>query len=292
MAENKLYDYSPITERPKIVWPEGKKVAFYVGLNVEHFRVDVPGGSEAPASAVPDPLSYAQRDYGNRVGIWRIIELFDEVGLRSSAITNSEVCLHYPQIIRAGVERNWCWVGHGLTNSLPHQGYSEAEEAKLLDLIIEHFDSVGVTPNGWLGPAMTETFNTPRLLHARGFSYLLDWICDDRPFDLNIPGMVSVPYNATVNDIGFFRAGGVPGGAYVEAVLDQFEVLLEEGGGVVSLPVHPFVLGQPYRFKHLATVIREITSHEDVWVATSEDIANHFLEHYSTCAGGEPIDGR
>ena len=283
MAENKLYDYSPITERPPIQWPGGKKLAFYIGLNIEHFRIDILDSGFRVADAPPDPLIYAQRDYGNRVGIWRMIELFDEVGLRGSAITNSEVCLHYPQIIEAGKQRDWCWIGHGLTNTLKHSGLSEEEEVKVLDTIIESFASVGVQPKGWLGPGLTETFNTPQLLKERGFTYDLDWICDDRPFDLNVPGLVSVPYTGNINDVGFFAAG-VTGSAYAEAVMDQFEVLLAEGGNVMSLPIHPFVVGQPYRFKSFARVIREICSHQDVWVTTSEDIANHYLDNYSQAA--------
>lgn len=268
-----LYDYSPRTEREPIAWPDGKKLAFYVGLNIEHFHVELP---QPGAFGTPDPMSHGLRDYGNRVGIWRLIELFDEVGLRASAITNSEVVPNYPQIIEAGLERDWSWIGHGLTNSILHSGYSEEEETVVLDQIMAHFASAGIQPKGWLGPALTETFNTPRLLQERGFEYLLDWNADDRPFHLNVPGMVEVPYSLTVNDISLFGGNGVAGSTYEEMVLDQFEVLLSEGGNVMALPIHPFVVGQPYRFKHFAKAIREITSHPDVWVTTSEDIATHF----------------
>ena len=276
MTKNELYDYSPITERGGVEWPEGKKLAFYVGLNIEHFHVDKLAQG-AIAQTAPDPISFGKRDYGNRVGIWRLIELFDEVGLRASAITNSEVCTYYPNIIEAGKARGWSWIGHGLTNSVMHTGYTEAEEIAVLDQIVSSFAALGVTPRGWLGPGLTETFNTPRLLRERGFTYLLDWCVDDVPFELNIPGMLSVPYSLNVNDISMFESTTLTGSAYAEMVLDQFEVLLSEGGRVMALPIHPFVVAQPYRFKHFAKVIREITAHPDVWVTTSEDIADHFL---------------
>ncbi|MDR1825439.1 MAG: polysaccharide deacetylase family protein [Bifidobacteriaceae bacterium] len=276
--DNTLYDYSPITERPPIEWPGGKKLAFYVGLNIEHFHIDKPATSSSSVTAgfVPDPMNHGWRDYGTRVGIWRMMKLFDEVGLRASAITNSEVCTHYPQIIEAAVARNWAWIAHGQTNSIMQANMDEATEVAFLDQLFAHFDAVlPARPKGWLGPALTETFNTPRLLQERGVQYLLDWNADDRPFRLNQPGLIEIPYGIDINDIQVFVGKAVTGSAYEEMVLDHFEVMLAEGGGVMALPVHPFVVGQPYRFKHFANVIRTITSHPDVWVTTTDDIAAH-----------------
>ena len=107
--ENGLYDYSPIVEREPIHWPGGARVAFYVGLNIEHFHLDRPSTSliDTTASLVPDALNYGWRDYGNRVGIWRLIEGLDRHGIRASVLLNSDVCERYPQIIEAGRRRNW-----------------------------------------------------------------------------------------------------------------------------------------------------------------------------------------
>ena len=204
MSTNELYGYVPITEREPVPWPDGKRIAFYVGLNIEHFRVELPVAGSI-AQCPPDPLSHGYRDYGNRVGIWRLIDLFDEVGLRPSAITSSEVCQHYPQIVEAGVARDWAWVAHGKTNSILHTGMEEEEEATFLDEMFAMYDAVlPARPKGWFGPGLTETFHTPRLLQERGLTYLLDWVADDRPFELNLPGMLSVPYNLDVNDYPFF----------------------------------------------------------------------------------------
>ncbi|THG33306.1 polysaccharide deacetylase family protein [Naasia lichenicola] len=278
--ENDLYSYSPITEREPIVWPEGKKIAFYLGLNIEHFHVGVPATSSSPLTAgfSPDPMNHGWRDYGTRAGIWRMIDLLDEVGLRASAITNSEVLTAYPQIVEAAVERDWAWIAHGQTNSILHTGMGEEEEAAFLETMMATWDAhLPARPQGWLGPALTETFATPRLLQERGVKYLLDWTADDRPFALNVPGMISVPYSMDVNDIGLFVGKATTGSQYEEMVMDQFEVLLSEGGNVMALPVHPFVVGQPFRFKYLSRVLKAITSHPDVWVTTSTDIADHFL---------------
>jgi hypothetical protein len=286
-VDNELYSYSPIVEREPMTFPGGARVAFYVGLNIEHFRVGVPGTSIQPSNNafVPDPLNHGWRDYGPRVGIWRMIDLFDETGIRPSAIINSDACLAYPKIISAGVERGWDWVAHGQTNSVLEVGMSEDDEAAYLDGMLETLDdALPARPTGWLGPALTETFATPRLLRERNFRYLLDWCCDDRPFALNIPGLISVPYSLEINDIGLFVGKNTTGSAYEEIVVSQLEQLLDEGGGVMALPVHPFVVGQPFRFKFLARILRRIAATEGVWITTSTDIANLFLGEQAASA--------
>ena len=275
--ENSLYDYSPIIERRPFALPGGARLAFYVGLNLEHFTIDGGGAAVAARTAglVPDPLNYGWRDYGLRVGVWRMAELFTELGIRPTAILNSDVCLHYPQLIEHGLASGWDWVAHGETNARLQSGLEIDEERDLLRRMVGVLDEhLGTRPRGWLGPAMTETFNTPALLRELGFDYLLDWCSDDRPFDLNVPGMVSVPYSVDLNDLGIFGQRTVSGSAYEEMVLDQFEMMLEEGGGVMALPLHPFVTGQPFRFKHLRTVLRTIASTEGVWMTTATEIAD------------------
>jgi peptidoglycan/xylan/chitin deacetylase (PgdA/CDA1 family) len=276
-VDNDLYTYQPISERSPLTLPAGKKLAFYVGLNIEHFHVDVPSRSRQ----APDPMGHGQRDYGTRVGIWRLVDLFDEVGVRASAITNSEVCTHYPQIVEAGVERDWAWIAHGQTNSRMESGMSLEEEEPFLEEMIATLDAaLPARPTGWLGPGLSETFETPRILSKYGFTYLLDWCCDDQPFSLAKHGLVSVPYSLEVNDISMWMKSLLAGPDYERIVLDQFEVLLEDAqrtAMVMALPIHTFVVGQPYLFKYLRRVLREICGHPDVWVCTSDDIAAHYL---------------
>jgi allantoinase len=189
--EVELFEYSPITQREPIRWPGDARVAFYVGLNIEHFYADRPSTSlnEGTASLVPDPLNYGWRDYGPRVGIWRMIESFDRHGIRPSALLNSDVCGRYPQIIEAGRERGWAWVAHGKTNSVLHSGMSIVEEREFLSDVVETIEqATGQRPRGWLGPGLTETFETPGLLAALGLSYVLDWTNDDQPYPLNCQG--------------------------------------------------------------------------------------------------------
>lgn len=282
--DQQLYRYSPIVERDPLRWPDGKRVAFYLGLNIEHFRLDVPATSTAPATVglTPDPMNYGWRDYGVRVGIWRLIDLLDRLEMPASVNLNSDVCHHYPQIIEAGVQRGWAWLGHGKTNSTLQSGMElDAERAYLQEMTAVIEQATGSRPIGWLGPALTETFNTPALLAELGYRYLLDWCNDDQPFALNVEGLISVPYSVEVNDITLFVGRNLSGEDYVRAVLDTLDQLVADSGPdsgrVMALPVHPFVVNQPSRHRYLARALEEIRSRDEVWVTTSDAIAEHFL---------------
>ncbi|MEU4392644.1 polysaccharide deacetylase family protein [Kribbella sp. NPDC023855] len=274
-----LFDYSPIVERPRLSWPDGKRVAFYVGLNVETFLPDRPSTSIWPLELSPDPLNAGWRDYGARVGIWRTIDILDKYGVRASTLLNSLVAEKNPQIIKAGVERDWAWLAHGSTNSILHTGLEPAEEREVLAEIVNTIESAtGRRPKGWMGPALTETANTPALLAELGLSYVLDWTNDDQPYHLNVPGMLSVPYTVELNDLGLFLRG-LTGPDFLQMVKDQYDVLradAEHNGRVMALALHPFVIGQPFRAKYLDLALEYITSQPDVWLTTSDEIADHY----------------
>jgi allantoinase len=281
-VENELFDYSPITERPPIRWPGGARVAFYIGLNVEHFLIDRPSTSlnEATAGLVPDPLNYGWRDYGVRVGIWRTIQSLDRQGMRASALLNSDVATRYPQIIEAGQERDWAWLGHGRTNSILQAGMSRDQERGYLTEVVDAIaDATGQRPRGWLGPALSETFQTPALLAELGLRYLLDWTNDDQPYRLNVPGMLSVPYTVELNDLGLFLFRNVSGPEFVQIVKDQFEQLYadaEHSGRVMALALHPFVTGQAFRRKYLDQALAYLAAQPGIWLTTSDEIAEHY----------------
>lgn len=279
---NELFEYSPIPQRPALTWPGGARVAFYVGLNVEHFHVDQPSTSlnAGTASLVPDALNHGWRDYGARVGFWRLAEIFDRHGIRASVLLNSEVVEQYPQIIEAGVQRDWAWLAHGKTNSTLHTGYEPDQERAILTDIVDTIEKgTGTRPQGWMGPGLTETFHTPRLLSELGLSYVLDWTNDDQPYPLKVPGMLSVPYTVELNDLGIFTTHGWTGPDFVQALKDQFDVLYAESatsGRVMSLALHPFVIGQAFRAKYLDEALSYIAGHDGVWLTTSDDIAAHY----------------
>jgi peptidoglycan/xylan/chitin deacetylase (PgdA/CDA1 family) len=282
--ENTLYNYSPIVDRPRLVWPNGKRVAFYVGLNVEHFEIGKPSTSiwEATAALAPDPLNHGWRDYGMRVGIWRMIESFDKYRIRPSVLLNSDVAARYPQVIEAGKARNWAWLAHGKTNSMLHTGMAPDEERRFLKEITETIaNATGQRPKGWMGPGLTETFETPKILKELGYAYVLDWTADDQPFALNVPGLLSVPYSVELNDLGLFGAKGMTGDEFYCAVVDQFDQLYADGaqtGRVMALALHPFATGQAFRAKYLDKALEHIASHDGVWLTTSDDIADFYAQ--------------
>jgi allantoinase len=280
-TENQLFDYSPITERPPITWPGGARVAFYVGLNIEHFLIDRPSTSIWPGTAdlVPDALNYGWRDYGSRVGIWRTTESLDRHGIRASVLLNSDVAAHYPQIIKAGLDRDWAWLAHGRTNSILHADMTRDEERRFLTDVVDTIaTATGRRPHGWMGPGLTETFNTPELLAELGLSYVLDWTNDDQPYKLNVPGMFSVPYTVELNDLGLFGKG-TTGPEFLQIVKDQYEQLhadSEHSGRVMALALHPFVTGQAFRAKYLDQALEFLAAQPDIWLTTSDEIADHY----------------
>lgn len=280
-SANELFAYSPITERPAIRWPGDARVAVYIGLNVEHFRIGQPSTSIWPGTAelVPDPLNHGWRDYGPRVGIWRVTEILDRHGVRASVLLNSDVAHHNPQIIKAGVERNWAWLAHGRTNSVLHTGLTRDEEREVLaDVVGTIATATGQQPRGWLGPGLTETFATPALLAELGLTYVLDWTNDDQPYALNVPGMLSVPYTVELNDLGLF-ANGITGPEFVRIVRDQYDQLRADAQGsgrVLALALHPFVIGQAFRAKYLDEALAYLAAQPDAWLTTSDDIAEHY----------------
>ena len=283
--DNRLYDYSAIVDRPRLTLPDGARVAFWIGLNVEHYEVDRPSTSifAGTAALQPDPLNYGWRDYGPRVGIWRTIDVLDKHDLRASVLLNADVCQRYPRIIEEGNKRRWAWLAHGKNNSIFEAGMSVDEERSYLTDVVQTIErDTGSRPRGWLGPALTETFNTPELLAELGLSYVLDWCSDDQPFPLNVKAgrMISVPYSIEMNDVSLFVGKSLSGADFAQMVMDQFDVLYEEGAHsarVMCLALHPFIVNQPFRHKYLDRALAYIAGHEGVWRATSDEIADWYF---------------
>lgn len=277
------FTYRPITERTPLTWPNGARVAAYIGLNVEHFHVDRPSTSIWPGTAdlVPDALNYGWRDYGPRVGIWRVADILDRHGVRASVLLNAEAAENYPQIVKAGLDRDWTWLAHGRTNSALHAGMGRDEErAELTEIVDTIAEATGRRPRGWMGPGLTETFETPALLAELGLQYVLDWTNDDQPYPLTVPPMISVPYTVELNDLGLFVGKGTTGPQFVQIVKDQYEQLRADatnGGRVLAIALHPFVIGQAFRARYLDEALGWLAAQPDIWLTTSDEIAAHYL---------------
>jgi peptidoglycan/xylan/chitin deacetylase (PgdA/CDA1 family) len=276
------YPYSPITRRPDYDWPDGKRLAVYVGLNLEWFAFGEGLGAElAPGGPQPDVLNYAWRDYGNRVGVFRIAELFGELDWPVSLLANSEMVRHAPQAIEAF--QNVEIVGHGRTNSERQGTLSEAEERALIAETTDTLETFSsVRPRGWLGPWISQSPLTPDLLHEAGYTYLLDWCHDDQPVWMKTRSgrILSVPYPQELNDIPQIVARKREGADFADMIVDAFEVMQDESLKrplVMGIALHPYIVGWPHRFKHLARALKHIVAHADerVWFTTSGAIAAH-----------------
>ena len=176
------YAYSPIPKRPDYTWPGGKRLAFYIALNIEHFAFGAGLGMDPVRSNQQTTRNFAWRDYGNRIGNWRLFEILDELKLPASILLNSSVCYNYTDIVEKIKARGDDVLGHGRTNAELLRGMWEHDEARAIaectEIIEKH---VGVRPTGWMGPGALETNITPDLLKEAGYTHLLDWPFDDQP---------------------------------------------------------------------------------------------------------------
>lgn len=264
----------------------------YVELNVESWPPGKRGLTLLPGSTSPlDPLNYGWRDYGARIGIWRIVDLLDRHAIVASTAIDSDACALYPEIVQAGVHRGWSWLAHG-ANASVLQGTledSSEEERYLTEMLRAVATETGSTPRGWLGPALTETPVTIPLLAKLGLTHVVDWSNDDKPYELRTDGprMVSVPRSAELSDITAFVIRGWSAQQLADATIVAFDTLYEGGrpGAVLGVAVHPFLFGAPSRIRHFGRILAHISSRSDVWIATTDEIAEWVLR--SVAAGSD-----
>lgn len=282
--EHGRFEYSPIARRPKLALPNGARVAVWITPNVEHFHYGKPAISLTPMTAglKPDVLNYAWRDYGARVGIWRLMEILERQGFVATAALNSEACLHYPEIVKEGNRLGWEWMAHGQNNSSLFTGMPEEAErpiiADVLDTIAKH---TGKRSRGWLGPALTETDNTLDLLAAAGIDYVADWCNDEQPYFLKTKSkpIVAIPYTLEIGDIPVFLDHGGTGEDFERMIVDQFDTLYEDGAKnyrVLSIALHPFLIGHPFRARYLERALAHIRKRDAVWLTTGSALVDWY----------------
>ena len=276
------YPYSPISSRPVYDWPGGKRLAVYIGLNLEWFSFGEGLGAElAPGGPQPDVLNYAWRDYGNRVGVFRLAELFADLKLPVSLLVNAEMYRHAPQAVAAF--RDVEIIGHGRTNSERQGTLTEAEELTLIGETTAAIEKhSGKRPQGWLGPWISQSPLTPDLLQEAGYRYLLDWCHDDQPVWMKTRQgrILSIPYPQELNDIPQIVARKREGDEFARMIVDAFDIMqreCEQRPLVMGVALHPYIVGWPHRFKHLAAALGAIRDRagDEVWFTTSGAIAAH-----------------
>ncbi len=294
-----FYDYLRWDTRPKITWPNGAHVAFWVAPNIELYELDQPKNPTRGAWARPHPdvLNYAYRDYGNRAGFWRMMEAMERHGVRGSVSLNVAMCEHHPEIIDACAKRGWEFYSHGTYNTRYLFGMDAGQERAVIqdsiDTIKKH---TGQKLDGWLAPALTYTDDTMDLIAEMGLSYCCDLFHDDQPSPIKTKTgkIASIPYSLEMNDVIVFNVNLVSPRRYRDIIKRQFDRLYEEGarsGTVMCIPLHPYLVGQPHRLAAFEDALAYIASHDKVWLATGREIARHFIDrHYDAFAkASEPV---
>ena len=280
------FPYSPITDRPRLRWPGDAQVAFWVIPNIEFFSLmeKVPAGSGGPGTPVPDIPSWSARDYGNRVGVFRLMQVLNRYGVRGTVALNSDLCAHHPEIIAEGQKLGWEWIGHCESNTRRLNEAPPGEEAGIVHRTLATIaQATGTRPVGWLGSGLQETWGTPDLLAAQGCEYVCDWTNDDQPYLMNLDGgrrLVSVPYSQQTNDKPAYERMLCTPDEFDQMIRRTFDVLYREGaesGRVMAIALHPYITGVPHRIGALDAALEYICRHAGVWRATGSEIAEHFL---------------
>ena len=277
------YDYSPIGRRADYSWPGGKRLAVHFCLNVEHFAFGEGLGNDyAVPHPQPNTRSYAWRDYGNRVGAWRLLELADAFAIPYGLLMNSALYDYCPEMIAAFRARGDEIVGHGRTNSERQSDMSpDAERACIEEATQAMTRHEGKPPRGWLAPYISQTHDSLDLLREAGYRYMMDWPLDDQPvwFRTRRGRILSVPYAHELNDSLENVSRRTPSSLYCQNLIDQFDELLDESARrplVMSVVLHSFILGQPYRLRQFRRVIEHIVAHRDaIWLARPGEICAH-----------------
>jgi allantoinase len=280
------FEYSGIQNRKDYSFPDNTGLAVYLGFNVEHFDFgEGLGANLGPPSPQPDVLNYSWREYGNRVGAWRCLELFDQLGFPSTGIINTALYDHCPELIEAMVKRGDELIGHGHTNAERQAALGEEGERALLSFCRETIQACsGQTPQGWLSPWLSESFVTPDLLAETGYAYTLNWCHDDQPILMktrsNKP-LWSIPYPQELNDIPMIVARQMDAKDFAQMIIDQFDEMLLQSIQqplVMGIALHPYLMGQPYRLKYLRVALQHIAAHRDggeVWLTKPGQICDY-----------------
>ncbi|WP_366654927.1 polysaccharide deacetylase family protein [Fodinicurvata sp. EGI_FJ10296] len=284
LAQHGRYDFSPIFERPTYQWPDGNRLAVYFAINIEHFEFGTfPGSDFTAVQNPPYHRGYAWRDYGNRVGVWRLLQLFDELKLPVVVNLNTSIYNHCPQVLEPFRKRGDEIVCHGRTNSERQAELDEAGETRLIAEATDDYKKhEGKQPAGWLGPWISQSPVTPDLLKEHGYSYMMDWPVDDQPiwFRTRSGPILSVPYpSMEVNDSPAFIYRRVSEDTFSDMIVDDFDERLYQAGDyplVCPIALHTFIVGQPLRLRRLRRALEHIARYRDrIWLTRPGAIAKH-----------------
>jgi allantoinase len=285
LLPNERLAYSPIVERSKLALPEGARLAVWVIVNIEEWnpRETMPRTVLTPpagGSPTPDVPNWAWHEYGNRVAFWRMLDVFDTLGIPAALAINGSAIRSYEPISRAALERGWEFMGHGFSQKNMQKVEDERADIRKTSEAIRAF--TGQAPRGWLGPGLTETWETPDILVEEGYDYVCDWVLDDQPLYLKTrtKPIVSVPYTQECNDVAMMLIQHHAAAEYRDRAIDQFEQLYADAHKeprVMALVVHPYIMGVPHRMRYFREALAHINARQGVVFTTGGAICDAFV---------------
>ncbi|MFB5189827.1 polysaccharide deacetylase family protein [Alicyclobacillus fastidiosus] len=286
------FEFSPITRRPTLSWPNGARVAVWIVPNIEVFALcdRMPEGR----GNIPDIYNYSKRDYGARVGVWRIMDVLSKHDIRATVALNSEVCNIYPEIVEEAARMGWEFMGHNETNTQYLYELEPALERALIDRTLQRIEqATGERPQGWLGSGLQETWHTLDFLADARIRYVADWVNDDQPYYMNIEGypLVSIPYTVDLNDKPMYEKYHRTALEFEAMICRHFDTLYEEGkdsGRVMAIALHPYITGTAHRILALDNALKYISSHEHVWFTTGQKIVEEFVKQTHVSGSNAP----
>ena len=290
MLPTERCSYSAIRDRSPLALPGGARLVVWVIVNIEEWnpREAMPRTVLTPpagGSPMPDIPNWAWHEYGNRVGFWRMLEVLDRAGIRAAVAINGGAVQAYEPIARTAIERGWEFMGHGFGQKNMQRVSDEREDIAKTTAAITAF--TGRRPRGWLGPGLTETWDTPDILVEEGYEYVCDWVLDDQPILLRTRTrpIVSVPYTQECNDVAMMLIQHHKASEYFDRARDQFEQIYADsadGARVMALVVHPYIMGAAHRAKYFREAVATIAAKKDVVFMTGEQIADWYLAETNT----------
>ncbi|WCT74347.1 polysaccharide deacetylase family protein [Sphingomonas naphthae] len=300
------YDYVPLPDRQPLKWPNGARVALILTFNLETWDLtkDTPKPYYAGGPAIlpdilpghtPDFPNYSWREYGQRVGIWRLIDLFDKLGVKASCTTNAVTFERRRQMTDAVLERGWELLAHNWEQGelLTDYALDPAKEREIVLRTLDAFEKhTGRKSKGWLSSSLRGTLQTADILAEQGCTFYCDIMNDDQPYLLRTPNgpIVSTPYSNEINDFTFITRKNFTTDQFAQALIEEFDVLYEEGetsGRIMNVGLHPHVAGRAHRIRAIREFIQHVQSKTGVWWATREEIADWYLANHESHIAGQ-----
>jgi peptidoglycan/xylan/chitin deacetylase (PgdA/CDA1 family) len=287
--DHERYAWSMLRDRKPVQWPAGARVALWIVPALEWFPLNMAGVPFKPPGAMqtayPDLRHYTLRDYGNRVGIFRLMQAFDQRRLKVSVAVNAAVAVRYPSLLKECTKRGWEVIAAGLDmDHLHHGGLSVHDEKALVEQTLRILRQASGQPvRGWLSPAKSESFNTPDLLAESGVDYVCDWVNDDLPYEMRTSSrpIHAMPHPIDMDDHTILVQNHHSEDDFRDALIDQFDWLYREagheGGRVMAISLHPWITGQPYRIRALEEALDHMLRHAGVWSATGAEILDAWV---------------